>query len=234
MRYGRITFQFPTLTAAQNYLGGLSATVQTLSVLSVDPIDGTKTLPFSTQQKAIDYVAGFSKTLVTGNTAWGVTIDDRSLAEAIDQATTVLNATAAQLIASGADAGLVSTWSAGVQATISGAASRAASDAIATNTYFASYSERGADNMAVVDFSSTPATNKSVFISAPGIPATALIRAWFGGNSTTDNDEISHLMAGVMMTLTAGVCSVGSGFRVHAYSTGGKATGQFQFNWRWI
>lgn len=95
-------------------------------------------------------------------------------------------------------------------------------------------SARGQDNVAVVDFGTTPKTNRSVFVSVPGIPANALIRAWFGGNETEDNNETEHLMAGVMMTLTPGVCASGNGFRVYAYSIGGKATGKFQFNWRWL
>lgn len=83
---------------------------------------------------------------------------------------------------------------------------------------------------AIIDFGLTPSAEAVVTIPQVGLPGNAHMRAWFSGNSTSDNDGPAHLLAQDMLRLVIDQCT-GTNFIIHANSMGFLATGQFLLSW---
>lgn len=88
---------------------------------------------------------------------------------------------------------------------------------------------------AILDFGPTPSSQAQIDVSGQaGITVNSRIRTWLSSERhMSDNDENSHLMAGLFMKLVAGDVVPDTGFTIYALSMVGLATGRFRVDWLW-
>jgi len=88
---------------------------------------------------------------------------------------------------------------------------------------------------AIIDFGSYPGTSEtSVAVTGQAsIQATSKAEAYFMGDDTaTDHTASDHRYASVLIGLTCGTPSAGTGFTIYARALD-KMQGQFQVRWIW-
>lgn len=77
----------------------------------------------------------------------------------------------------------------------------------------------------VLDYGDDPVAEASVSVTGQvGILATSRVRAWFAGNTMSDNGAEEHLMAGALVRLTPNLPTPDDGFTIYADNLGGLAT----------
>jgi len=81
----------------------------------------------------------------------------------------------------------------------------------------------------------TPSTESSINITGQtGILSTSKCTAWVQGATHADNDETSHLLAGISFRCVCGLPTAGVGFTIYVTSTMGLVDGNFKIKWQWI
>lgn len=84
---------------------------------------------------------------------------------------------------------------------------------------------------AILDFGSTPQTDATIAVSAPGVGSLSKIQVWFQGDTTAENSESDHILAGQVMGVAAGIPSAGVGFTIDASATQWLVAGTLMVRW---
>lgn len=95
----------------------------------------------------------------------------------------------------------------------------------------------GSANVGEVEllFSEGPEMESSIAITGQtGILSTSKCMAWVQGATHADNDETSHLFAGISFRCVCGLPTAGVGFTIYVTSTIGLCNGTFKIKWQWI
>ena len=88
---------------------------------------------------------------------------------------------------------------------------------------------------ATISFGSTPTNEATVTITGQGsILTTSKVKAWIMGATTSDNDESSHLFAGLSINVVSSIPTAATGFTLYASTIAGYVTGDFKVKWEWI
>lgn len=81
----------------------------------------------------------------------------------------------------------------------------------------------------------TPSTESNINITGQtSILSTSKCMAWVQGATHADNDETSHLFAGISFRCVCGLPTAGVGFTIYVTSTIGLVDGNFKIKWQWI
>ena len=81
----------------------------------------------------------------------------------------------------------------------------------------------------------TPSSESSINVTGQtGILSTSKCMAWVQGATHADNDETSHLFAGISLRCVCGLPTAGVGFTIYVTSTIGLVDGNFKIKWQWI
>lgn len=88
--------------------------------------------------------------------------------------------------------------------------------------------------VAVLDFGVTPQTDATVaVVGQAAILAASKVQVWFQGDTTADNSEADHILAGQVMGVASGIPTPGVGFTIDASATQWLVTGTFNVRWAW-
>jgi len=88
--------------------------------------------------------------------------------------------------------------------------------------------------IAILDFGSAPQTDATVAVTGQaGILATSKVQVWIQGDTTAENTEADHLLAGQILGVAAGIPVAGTGFTIDASATRFLVAGAIKARWAW-